>query len=376
MAKSKRMKTQTTEEVADSGTRKPVLEIPTEIWLEIMSQSHFLVLSSEKDGIPRSLLLLSRSKIASSPKTVPPAYRVRPETLRALSQTCRSFRSIFLPLLWEHVEGCFESKDGTAWHARVANVLLERCKGLMQRENQSLARHVRVVSVSLSWHRVAEVIPLFAQCLEALPNLDTLHILYLKSKWEKTVTAAFEDVELPNVRTVILPSYAHAILAACPHVRDVSCNEETGAKLFNTLVEYCPDVERIQGFELTAARLKKLSKNLRKMREIAVLTGAMDISSLSVLKGLSVIELMARRSEDADESDIDEDDFSAMMAHKRKILQAKLRYVKAARTVLKTSKGEAPKRIKMTYWEDITGMLGMVTIIYGKYWVKTEEFTV
>ncbi|KAJ7123786.1 hypothetical protein C8R43DRAFT_41242 [Mycena crocata] len=257
MPKTKRAKK--VHSATERADRNAVLEIPTEIWLEIVSGSNFLILDGEKDGIPRSLLLLGRSKISSCPKTIPPAYRERPETLRALSQTCRAFRAVFLPVLWERVEACFIPKDDTAWYARVAKVLLDRCTGLMKRENQNLARHVRIFSVSLSWHRIEAILPVFAQCLESLPNLDTLHILYLKSKYEKMVTETFDDVELPTVRTVILPSYAHAILAVCCNVRDVSCNEEIGTKLFKTLVECCPKVERIQGFRLTSAKLKSLS---------------------------------------------------------------------------------------------------------------------
>ncbi|KAJ7667396.1 hypothetical protein B0H17DRAFT_1210199 [Mycena rosella] len=352
-----------------------LLDIPTEIWLEIVSDSNFLILQSEKDGIPRSLLLLSRSTIPSCPKTIPSAYRGRPETLRALSQSCRALRSVFLPLLWERVEACFEPKDGTAWYARVANVLLARCRGLMKPENRSIAHHVRVVSVSLSWHRIDVVMPLFAQCLESLLNLDTLHILHLKSKSEKTVTAAFEDVELPGLRTIILPSYAHGILAACPNVRDVSCNEETGAILFKTLIDCCPNVERIQGFELNSTKLKKLAKGLPKLREIAV-PYDMDINSLSVFKGLSVIELIGRMWDYVEESDFDEEDFSPSTARKRKTLQTKRQRTDAARAVLKASAGKGPKRVKVSYWESITGMVGMTDITYGKYWVSSEVFDV
>ncbi|KAJ7457947.1 hypothetical protein B0H11DRAFT_2319506, partial [Mycena galericulata] len=220
---------------------------------------------------------------------IPSAYRKRPETLRALSQTNRAFRSVFLPLLWEHVEACFEPKYGTAWDTRVVDVLFDRCTGLMERENRNLARHVRVFSVSLSLHEIDVVMPVFAQCLELLPNLDTLHIVHLQSRGQQAVIAAFEDIELPNVRTIILPSYAYAILAACPNVRDVSCNEETGTILFDTLIECCPEVERIQGFALTSSNLKgspkakktrqlsdrifaELSEGLTKLREIAIPT--------------------------------------------------------------------------------------------------------
>ncbi|KAJ7276667.1 hypothetical protein C8J57DRAFT_1061394, partial [Mycena rebaudengoi] len=182
----------------------------------------------------------------------------RQETLRALSQTCRHLRAIFLLVFWERVEACFEPKHYKNWYEWVADVLLKRCefKGLMDRENRNIARYVRVFSVSLSWHRVDDVLPLFAQCLESFPNLDTLHILYCHADYEEKVTAAFEDIELPGVHTIILPSTAHAILAACPNVRDVSCNEEDGEKLFDTLIKCCLDVERLQGFQLTTTKLK------------------------------------------------------------------------------------------------------------------------
>ncbi|KAJ7453666.1 hypothetical protein B0H11DRAFT_271773 [Mycena galericulata] len=380
MPKSKRMRRKrTAAEEQDITTRRPVLEIPAEVWQEIVSASNFLILSSKKDGIPRSILLLSRSKLVGSPETIPSAYRKRPETLRALSQTNRAFRSVFLPLLWEHVEACFEPKYGTAWDTRVVDVLFDRCTGLMERENRNLARHVRVFSVSLSLHEIDVVMPVFAQCLESLPNLDTLHIVHLQSRGQQAVIAAFEDIELPNVRTIILPSYAYAILAACPNVRDVSCNEETGTVLFDTLIECCPEVERIQGFELTSSNLKELSEGLTKLREIAIPTTMIiscEISSLSVLNRLSVIELIANCEHNAHESDIDDSDYSARMTLKRAFLRSKLKLVDDARAVLRASSGTDPKCVKMTFWKDIVGWVGMTEYTYGRYWVKTEEFDV
>ncbi|KAJ6632137.1 hypothetical protein B0H10DRAFT_1976253 [Mycena sp. CBHHK59/15] len=112
-------------DTVDPSSRNPVLEIPTEIWLEIVSDSYFLILDGEKDGMSRSALLLSRIRISTCPTTVPPAYRERQETLRALSQTCRAFRALFLPLLWERVEEFFEPKNrDSSWHARYTNILV------------------------------------------------------------------------------------------------------------------------------------------------------------------------------------------------------------------------------------------------------------
>jgi len=48
----------------------------------------------------------------------------------------------FLLLLWGRIEACFEPKHDATWSARVATVLLHRCKGLLKRKNLSLARYV------------------------------------------------------------------------------------------------------------------------------------------------------------------------------------------------------------------------------------------
>ncbi|KAJ7876549.1 hypothetical protein B0H13DRAFT_2279487 [Mycena leptocephala] len=165
---------------------------------------------------------------------------------------------------------------------------------------------------------------------------------YLESQWEGTVTAAFRTVKLPSVQTIVLPSYTHAILAACLNVRDVSCNEEIGAKLFNTFIKCCSKVERIQGFELTSTKLKDLSRSLPKLREIAIPTH-MDISFLSTIGSLSVIEPIAKRWEYVDESEIDTEDLSPGTAYKRKLLQTKQKHLDAARTVLRASAGEGCK---------------------------------
>ncbi|KAJ7173935.1 hypothetical protein C8R43DRAFT_1204751, partial [Mycena crocata] len=260
MLKTKRSKTKKGDAAPLTNfVSRSISKIPTEIWQEIVSSSNFPVLSKKCDA-SRSLLLLGRCKTESAPKTIPDEYRERPEILRALSQTCRRFRVIFLPLLWENVEAYFESKDGSSWNIRVSDVLLDRCRGLMKRENQSLARYVRVFSVSISSYRIGTVMRAFARCLRSLPNLRTLHILHLKNKWIDEVSIAFMGVQVHTVRTIILPSNAYPILAACPNVRDISCNEEDGATLFETMMGCCPKVQRIDGFKLCSSRLKSLLK--------------------------------------------------------------------------------------------------------------------
>ncbi|KAK7028543.1 hypothetical protein R3P38DRAFT_2937088 [Favolaschia claudopus] len=359
------------EEVSPQMQSGPVFNVPIEIWEQIVSASNFLILGSEKDGIPRSLLLLGRSRITSCPKVInAPLYWEHPTTLRALSQTCRAFRAIFLPLLWERVEACFQPKNSLSsqWNKRVAMALLHKCKGLLKPQNQSLASYPRinsplnVMSVSFSGHRIKEVAPLFAKCLASLPNLDTLHILHLQSKYGELLDDVFEDVEMKRLRTIIIPSSAYGVLASAPNVRDVSCNEGKADVLLDTILEFCPNVERLQGFEITTLkqkRLKEVAAGLPKLREIVVPSHS-KIDALAVFKHLTLIELIGYPS------------------LRKKESEEKQRYIEAASKILRAS--DAAKKtkrvVRVSYWPEITGMLGMMTITYGRYWEGAEDFEV
>lgn len=69
----------------------PVFHVPPELWFEILS--YFPV-------IPIPTLRISESPL------LPPSTLARQDTLRALSQTCRTFRNQFLAQLWERLEVC------------------------------------------------------------------------------------------------------------------------------------------------------------------------------------------------------------------------------------------------------------------------------
>jgi hypothetical protein len=83
-----------------------------------------------------------------------------------------------------------------------------------------------------------------------------------------------------------------------------------------------------------------------------------DISSLSVLKRLSVIELLYDFDDSVSEEGVSEDgneevDHPTSTERQEIIVQAKCN---VARAILADSAGTAPKRVKLSYWEDITEM--------------------
>ena len=63
----------------------------------------------------------------------------------------------------------------------------------------------------------------FARCLESLPNLHTLEIGWISGPYVELLGNALSGVELPQIRTLILPPAASILFRHCPNVEDVVC---------------------------------------------------------------------------------------------------------------------------------------------------------
>ena len=65
--------------------------------------------------------------------------------------------------------------------------------------------------------------PPFVKCLKSLPNLHTLKIGWMASFETLPLENALDGVELPQIKTLILPPAAHPLLQHCCDVEDVVC---------------------------------------------------------------------------------------------------------------------------------------------------------
>lgn len=108
-----------------------LLELPLELIMEILS--HF-------DSLPTITGKLDYSPFGVSPM-VARRYLERTDALRALSQTCRLWRNLFFPLLWERLEPCLTHSKAAAWYKVYGESLIR--KSSLVCENQEIASHVR-----------------------------------------------------------------------------------------------------------------------------------------------------------------------------------------------------------------------------------------
>lgn len=114
------------------------------------------------------------------------------------------------------------------------------------------------MAVCLLISETSRPIPAFIELLANLPNLHTIQIVN-GSNAEQLKKLLYGRV-LPSVRSVILPYGVYSILKFCPGVREVTCNDWTGAHLVRGLTEgKCDQVEVMRGIYPDEFYIKRLS---------------------------------------------------------------------------------------------------------------------
>jgi len=243
---------------------KIVFKLPDETFLEILSYFPVITLRYR----------ITDLRDVWGPSVLPGVYADRLDVLRAITQTCRTFRRKFLSWLWERVEACVVP-TACAWYIYVGNALESKCHILLK--NPLLASHVRsvnihfvshpispvildsVMSVTVTRYRMDEILPAFANCLQSLPNLHTLELRHVNQEMTMKIKKAFEGVTIPSIRTVVLPTVAHNILRSCPNVEDVICIVGDSSQILGTIASKCPKVERISHTSSSSTALKRWS---------------------------------------------------------------------------------------------------------------------
>ncbi|KAJ7147662.1 hypothetical protein C8R43DRAFT_528332 [Mycena crocata] len=207
----------------------PILLLPTEILLEILSYHHTTPVPYERWRLAGDILF------------------GRFAVLRALSQTCRTFRNIFLPLVWENVEAVDDDRRG-----RHIPVLQRRMMGILK--TPSLPRCVRTLLVSLTlsapnWN----FFTVFARFIQATPNLSGLHIVDVSQRHAGALSGALLSQSFPSIRELTIPALLAGSLSAFPNIQLLICADSYAVDydaiaLLKSARQYCPPLKSIVNF--------------------------------------------------------------------------------------------------------------------------------
>ncbi|KAJ7117640.1 hypothetical protein C8R44DRAFT_879197 [Mycena epipterygia] len=236
---------------------------------------------------------------------LPLEYHDRTDALRALSQTCHVLRLAFLPMLWECMNVCVKARTGkdAAFYKALGDLLKRTSVGLVG--EPELLSYVRTVNVTLTRYASAEALPPFAHCLTQMPNMHTLQIVHAHTAMTTHLKTGFADTRLPNVRTIILPAWAHEVLRCCPEVTHVICNSNDSGKLVSAIAKSCNKVEILEGFNLCDDKImKRVVKAVPNLTEVNFnyMPANETIASLSVFRNLRAIRLPHPTTQEALES--------------------------------------------------------------------------
>lgn len=113
-----------------------IRELPWELFMEILSHFGRLPIPVTADNNFSPLGVdFKRSSL----------YLERTDALRALSQTCKLWRDLFFPLLWERLEPCLTHSETATWYKIYGESLIR--KSTLVCENSEIASHVRCVRI-------------------------------------------------------------------------------------------------------------------------------------------------------------------------------------------------------------------------------------
>ncbi|TFK38271.1 hypothetical protein BDQ12DRAFT_735828 [Crucibulum laeve] len=219
---------------ATAGTSK-ALELPMEILTEISSYFYALV-------IPE-VTTHPNDNNDTFPQMYQPNVFERPKVLRALSQTCRLWRSMLYPLIWEHVICTPE------YMHHVGRQVDRLCAFFRHRSTE--ASLVRALTITLPYiaHRDVNPFQEVVGLLKRLKNLHTLQISLTVTKLEAMHNALINQT-FPSIQTVILPAEAYGILQSCGNVRTIICTASQHGDmepLCEAIEKHCKAVDALGG---------------------------------------------------------------------------------------------------------------------------------
>ena len=105
----------------------------------------------------------------------------------------------------------------------------------------------RTMAVDLACDGTETILEIFARCLAALPNLHTLEVISMGTHYSQPLRTALIGVDLPQIRTLVLPSMAHSLLRHCPNVDDLTCTP------------FRPDEEFVESLAVGQQKLRRFA---------------------------------------------------------------------------------------------------------------------
>ncbi|KAJ7434784.1 hypothetical protein B0H11DRAFT_699620 [Mycena galericulata] len=157
------------------------------------------------------------------------------DTLRALSQTCRTLRDVFLPVLWAHVHAYFTVRNLPKRKIKTRAKMLEhRMRGIQRTSHVIPYIHSLSITLEECNHDNWQPLSQFIRVLDLLPNLQSLTILRIPTEMIAVCQTSFREKLYPSITALALPDELAGILHCFPNVQELTRGSDGYTdKLFN-----------------------------------------------------------------------------------------------------------------------------------------------
>ncbi|KAJ6506601.1 hypothetical protein C8R45DRAFT_1208661 [Mycena sanguinolenta] len=222
--------------------------------------------------------------------------------LRALSQTCRHFRGIFLPVLWARAHACFtpwnRSQKKWNWLQKKTRtrgdhkMLMRRMIGMQK--TPYIHPYIRSLTVTLAEcvlgnKQNKQPIAEFVRVLDLLSNLKDLTILSAPSNMVPVLSTACQGKVFPSVERLGLEDGLAPIIPCFPNLHTVTFiwGWPGPLELLVAIKAHCPHIHTVNNFPLSLEEVNCLRSAVPNVRRISLWVNHWE--NLSLFEGMNTL---------------------------------------------------------------------------------------
>ncbi|KAJ7839147.1 hypothetical protein B0H14DRAFT_2787877 [Mycena olivaceomarginata] len=203
------------------------------------------------------------------------------DTLRALSQTCRALRDVFLPVLWERIHATFSARTRPKRRIRTRAKMLERrMRGIQKTPH--VVPYIRHLAITLEECNMSNWQPMahFIQVLDLLPALRSLTIYRITTEMIKVLRTSCQGKLYSAIVTLAVPDELAPILHCFPNIETLTaCNRGSWypysfplipGKLFSAAKDHCKHIRTVNNLPLWVEAINSFREGIPNVQHLSI----------------------------------------------------------------------------------------------------------